>query len=155
MLRSYIGLLACSYALLSHFRFAGSTLTPNLAVMMASASFRFLGSNEGCKEKFISKFIKLINILLQKLLGWCTQMQGPCNHYLSMFKTSYFFCLCSHFLSWFRVYLFIWLCWVLVAVSGNFFFFLVAYAGSYLGHAGSSSLTRDRTRAPCIGSSES
>lgn len=55
-----------------------------LAFMMASVSC-FLSSNEDFKEKFITKHIKLINILLQKLLGWCTQMHGLCNHCLSMF----------------------------------------------------------------------
>ena len=47
-------------------------------------------------------------------------------------------------------YLFIWLCWVLVAARG------LRSCGmqtpSCGTHVGSSSLTRDRTQAPCIGS---
>lgn len=73
-----------------------------LTFMMASTSFCFLVSNEGrLQEKFITKLIKLIDIILQKL-GWYTQM---CNHYLPMVRAHYFFCFCSHFLNWFRVFL--------------------------------------------------
>ena len=50
------------------------------------------------------------------------------------------------------IYLF-WLCWVLVAASG---IFVVACELFSCGiHVGSTSPTRDRTRAPCIGSAES
>lgn len=72
-----------------------------LTFMMASTSFCFLVSNEGrLQEKFITKLIKLIDTILQKL-GWYTQM---CNHYLQCSGPITCFYLCFHFLSWFWVF---------------------------------------------------
>ena len=50
----------------------------------------------------------------------------------------------------FDIYLFIWLLWVLVVACGIF----AAACELLVAACGSSSLTRDRTRAPCIGSVE-
>ena len=55
------------------------------------------------------------------------------------------------FFFFFNIYLFIFLCQVLVAARGIF----VAACNSQLRHMGSSSLTRDGSQAPCIGSTES
>ena len=52
----------------------------------------------------------------------------------------------SVFVFFFYIYLFIWLHWVLGAAGG------LLSCGM---HVGSSSLTRDRTQAPCTGSVES
>ena len=51
------------------------------------------------------------------------------------------------------IYLFIWLCWVLVAAYGLFSCGMRTLSCGM--HVGSSSLTRDRTQAPCIGCAES
>lgn len=78
-----------------------------LTFMMASTSFCFLVSNEGrLQEKFITKLIKLIDTILQKL-GWYTQM---CNHYLQCSGPITCFYLCFHFLSWFWVFVVKFVC---------------------------------------------
>ena len=65
---------------------------------------------------------------------------GPCPHY---FLNKYLF-----------ICLFLWLCWA--SVAAHRIFFTVAHRiFSCSLHMGSCSLTRDRTQAPCIGSSES
>ena len=65
---------------------------------------------------------------------------GPCPQY---FLNKYLF-----------ICLFIWLCWA--SVAAHRIFFTVAHRiFSCSLHMGSCSLTRDRTQAPCIGSSES
>ena len=53
----------------------------------------------------------------------------------------------------FVIYLFIWLCWVLVAAGGLLSSGMRTLSCSM--RVGSSSLTRDWTQAPCIGSAES
>ena len=59
----------------------------------------------------------------------------------------------------FFIYLFIWLCWVLVVTGGLLSCGSLFSCGmrtlSCSMHVGSSPLTRDRTRALCIGSTES
>ena len=66
--------------------------------------------------------------------------------------TSNLFCCCCYF---YLFYLF-WLCRALVAARGIFFYLVVACRLLSCGmHVGSSSLTRDGTWAPCLGSAES
>ena len=73
--------------------------------------------------------------------------------------------LCFSFLNIY-IYLFVWLCRDLVAAQGIFvatcrifscgmWDLQLQHVGSQLWHVGSSSLTRDETWAPCIGSVES
>ena len=98
------------------------------------------------------------------------QLLGTLYYYVSLSHLVPFAVQCVFFNVFIFTCLFIWLHWVLLeahrildlhcsrwdlsAVACQLISW-VWYANSRLGHVGSSSLTRDQTQAPCIGSLES